>query len=89
WWPASTPEGLDPVFALPLWLRTSCRGNLLWAYNAPHLDFLERWVGATLRHRAPNANRSLASRLPRWMTAANARDDVLGCLRALRATLAG
>jgi hypothetical protein len=37
WWPLGTPEGLDPVFGLPLWLRTACRGHLLWAYNARHL----------------------------------------------------
>jgi hypothetical protein len=89
WWPLGTPEGLDPVFGLPLWLRTECRGHLLWAYNARHLAFLERWIGATLRRREPNRNGSLASRLPGWMTRGQSRDDVLDCVRRLRGLLAG
>ncbi len=27
---------------LPLWLQTDYRGELLWAYDEAHLDFLDR-----------------------------------------------
>jgi hypothetical protein len=88
WWPIPA-EARDPLFGLPLWLQAPCRGHTLWAFGERHLAFLEQWVGATLRHRQPHRNGSLASRLPRWMTEASARDDVLECLGRLRALLPG
>ncbi len=75
---------VDFYFHLPLWLQTSCRGEILWATHEEHLAFLERYIGATLRHRVPNKNRSLANRLPDWMTAAKNRETVLDCLRRLK-----
>ena len=77
----------DPWFGLPLWLRTACRGETLWARNESHLDFLEAYVGADLRERRPYFNHSLASRLPGWIKDAHARDDVLRAIAKLRATL--
>ena len=48
--PASTwPEGqyalgdaADPYFHLPLWLQIPCAKNVLWAFNAHHLVFIQR-----------------------------------------------
>ena len=87
WVPLHAPEPREPHFGLDLWLQTPCRGHTLWAYNERHLAFLERYVGATLRKRRPHVNRSLASRLPRWMLLADRRDDVMECLGRLRAML--
>lgn len=78
---------VDWYFRLPLWLQISCCGNTLWAYNQKHLDFLEDYVGAKLRERTPNINRSLASRLPQWIKSAKNRDEVLKCLKRLRTKL--
>ncbi len=66
----------DPWFGFSLWLQTSCAGHVLWAYNGRHLAFLRDYVAADLRERVPNANSSLASRLPRWIKAAKHRDAV-------------
>jgi Zn ribbon nucleic-acid-binding protein len=78
----------DPYFHLPLWLRAPCCGQTLWAYNGAHLQWLEGFVGAELRERAPGehgwSNRGMASRLPRWMQSARNRDDVLRCIRVLK-----
>ncbi|WP_336212225.1 hypothetical protein [Nonomuraea sp. LPB2021202275-12-8] len=60
---------------------------MLWAYNAEHLDFLERYVRAFIREREPNRNGSLASRLPAWLKDAKNRDAVLGCCATLRVRL--
>ena len=36
-------DGRDGLFGTPLWLVEQCSGGkLLWAYNEPHLDYLER-----------------------------------------------
>lgn len=79
----------DTVFGHPVWLRTRCRGNTLWAYNARHLDALEAFVGAGLRERRPGEggtwmNRAWTSRIPRWLTSAKNRDEVLRCIARLR-----
>lgn len=83
---------VDWYFHLPLWLRIACCGETLWAYNAEHLQFLESYVGATLRERARNqetgwSNQSLASRLPVWMKKAQHRTEILRCLAKLKEKL--
>ena len=72
-------RAVDPFLHRPLWLQTEVRGETLWAYNAVHLAFLELHVREPIRTRAGlrRPNNSLGSRLPKWMTAAKARDDVL------------
>ena len=84
-------EGTDPHFHLSLWLQEPCCGRVLWAHNAEHLDFLAGFVGATLRERSRGeygwSNRSLASRLPAWMTSAKHRGDVLKAIARLRERL--
>ena len=71
---------------LDLWLQTECTGHTLWALEETHLDFLERYVAATVREQAPG-NSSLASRIPAWIKAAKNRQAVLSGLVRLRATL--
>lgn len=79
----------DWYFRLPVWLQTPCCGETLWAYNAEHLAFLRGFVTAQLRERIPPAsNRSLASRLPRWMRTAKNRDEVTRGLDRLQRLLA-
>jgi hypothetical protein len=79
---------VDWYFHLPLWLRAPCCGETLWAYNARHLDFLEAYIGATLREHRRGAhgwrNQSLRNRLPRWMKQAGNRAEILRCIDALR-----
>ena len=79
----------EGYFGLDLWLQTRCAGHSLWAFNRRHLDVLDAYVSAGLRERARDAhgwrNAALASRLPRWMTAAPNRDAVLEAIRRLRA----
>ena len=81
----------DPFFRLPLWLQAPCCGEVLWAYNAGHLDLLEGFVGATLRERTRDAdgwyNKSVASRLPAWMTSRKNRAEVLRVIAQLRQRL--
>jgi hypothetical protein len=77
---------------LDLWLAADCCGHTLYANNIAHLDFLEGFVGATLRERAPDpalgwSNRALTSRLPAWLKSATNRDEILKTIKKLRATL--
>ncbi|MEH2408153.1 hypothetical protein [Nostoc sp.] len=83
---------LDHFFGLPLWLQTSCCGQMLWAYNEAHLNFLESYVQSRLRERLPDDtlgwhNGSLASRLPRWIKLTQHREKVLQKIQQLKQTL--
>ena len=76
-------------FDLSLWLQGECCGEVLWAYNIKHIEFLESFIGAKVRGGsalAPDGvlNSSLESRLPRWMTSAKNREQVLRGLQSLR-----
>lgn len=77
---------------LGLWLQTESCGNVLWAANAEHLTFLEDYVGAKLRERRQTeygwSNKSMASRLPQWITSAKNRDEVLRGIERLKRKLA-
>jgi hypothetical protein len=64
-----------------------CCGELLWARNPSHLDFLENYVVARLRERAPNQNGSTVSRLPKWMKSAKHREELAVAIARLRLTL--
>ena len=87
WYERTLHESGAPRFhGLDLWLQTMCAGNVLWALDEAHLDFLERYVSATLREQG-RGNGSLASRLPRWIKSAENRDAVSAGLARLRRRL--
>ncbi|MET7749054.1 hypothetical protein [Micromonospora sp. NPDC005367] len=78
----------DPYFQLPLWLSVDCRGRVLWAYNAEHLDLLDAYVSARLRERGRDmGGQTLVERLPAWMKDGRHRADVLDGIGRLRALL--
>lgn len=72
-----------------LWLRIPCCGEVLWAFNWRHLQFIEDYVGAVLReHKRDPAlgwsNQSMANRLPKWLNEAKNREEVLKAITRLR-----
>ncbi|MEU1687208.1 hypothetical protein [Micromonospora sp. NPDC005707] len=78
----------DPYFGLPLWLSIECRGRVLWAFNAEHLDLLEAYVSARLRERGQDmGSQTLVERLPAWIKDGKHRADVLDGIGRLRALL--
>lgn len=86
----STPA--DPCFGYPLWLQASCCGDTLWAYNRSHLEFLRKFVSATRRNRIKDpehgwSNKSLASRLPKWIQIAKNRNAVLKAIGRLESEI--
>lgn len=80
-------EGHEWYFGLPLWLRISCCGQILWALNEQHLSILEEYIGAKLRTRKPYQRGTIAGALPSWMKQAKNRDEILIALTKLRAML--
>lgn len=80
------PVGSD----YPLWLDVKCCGERLWAYNLAHLEYIEKFVGATLREHFHNSgwkNSSMASRLPKWIQDGSNRDEILKCIEKMKASI--
>lgn len=84
-----TGTDVDPWFREPLWLRAEVVGEVLWAYNARHLDVLDGYVGATLRTKDHNPGmiHTMVNRLPTWMKEARNREPLRAAIAKLRATL--
>lgn len=76
-------HAIDPHFGHPLRLVAATRLGVVWAYNVRHLVELRAYVSARLRERRGSTNRSLVSRLPRWMKLARNRETVLKALDRL------
>lgn len=75
----------DPYFWLPLWLKADCLGLSVWAFNYEHLKVIKEHIQAEHRQRDLTnvRNKSIGSRLPKWMTAANNRKAVLKTIELL------
>ena len=82
----------DGYFGCDLWLITPCVGEVLWAFNHPHLDFLQAYVSATLRQRQKDeqngwSNAALSSRLPKWIKSCKNRTAILVAIDTLKAKI--
>jgi hypothetical protein len=74
-------HGVDALYGLPFYLSTPCAGHTLWAANLAHLEYLEKFIAATIRP----AGHDLGHRLPGWMLSRRHRATVLRGLSRLRA----
>ncbi|MCY7347504.1 MAG: hypothetical protein LH614_14970 [Pyrinomonadaceae bacterium] len=74
---------LDPYFNYPLWLQTECVGEILWVFNEEHLNYLKSYVKADLREDDGRLDWSMISRLPKWITSAKNRQQVLKAIAKL------
>ncbi|GEM_PF-3066033 len=52
---SSHNEPTDDYFHYALWLQAPCCGEVLWACNLQHLEFIESFVRAELRERRPDS----------------------------------
>lgn len=77
---------VDPFFGFPLWYSMEANEGLIWAYNLEHLSVIEAYIADILRERngLPVKNNSIASRLPKWISAAKNRTYVLVLIERMR-----
>lgn len=74
----------DWYFGYSLYFQTPCCSKVLWAFNLPHLLYLEEYIQSNLREDGPTYYLSIISRLPPWMTSAKNRAEVLRCIHKLK-----
>lgn len=78
----------DWYFGQPLWLQIDCCGNRLWAFNLEHLRYIKDFVKADIRKKTRDTeygwmNKSLISRLPKWIKSGKNREEILKAIKKL------
>lgn len=79
-----TGDATDPHYGLPLWLQGDIKGDLFWAYNYEHLNYLKRYVAAKIRERASPTYMTLIARLPDFIKSAKNREKLLKLMEKLQ-----
>lgn len=72
----------DPYFELPLWLQGEIKGNVFWAYNYEHLEYMKKYIEAKIRERHP-VHMTLLAKLPNFIKYAKNREDLLKLVERL------
>ena len=69
-------------FNAELWYQKEFGKSIFWAYNIEHINYLERYIKASLRERNNNGsyNGTLVSRLPKFVKEAKNREKLLKIL---------
>ncbi|MBW8359245.1 MAG: hypothetical protein K0M63_05495 [Weeksellaceae bacterium] len=71
-------------FGQPLWLQAPFRNGVFYAYNFRHLEYLERYIGATLREHKGRTHFTLLEKLPRFYHDAKNREGLLKLITRLK-----
>ncbi len=79
-------SNVDPYFGLNLWLQKEFNDGIFWAYSYDHLRFLKGHISADLRERDLDniLNRSIGSRLPKWLSLGKNRENLIKVIKALK-----
>jgi len=71
-------------FNVELWLKTSFKNEVFWAYNDKHLEYLEHYISATLREHKARTGFTLLEKLPKFYHEAKNRESLLKIITKLR-----
>ncbi len=74
----------NSFFDADLWLTTTFKNGLFWAYNAAHLEYLERYIRAGLREHNNRTRFTLLEKLPGFYHDAKNRDGLLKRIEKLK-----
>jgi Zn ribbon nucleic-acid-binding protein len=71
-------------FKEELWLKSPFKNEAFWAYNYNHLEYLERYISATLREHKDRSHFTLLEKLPKFYHEAKNRDGLLKIIAKLK-----
>lgn len=71
-------------FKAELWLQAPFKNDIFWAYNDQHLDYLERYISATLREHKDRTGFTLLEKLPKFYHEAKNRTGLLKIIAKLK-----
>ncbi len=75
----------NQYFQAELWLKLPFKNDVFWAYNDKHLEYLERYISATIREHKDRTGFTLLEKLPKFYHEAKNRNDLLKIIAKLRA----
>ena len=84
---ASLQMPANQYFEAALWLKSSFKKELFYAFNKNHLDYLERYITAILREHKDRTHFTFIEKLPKFYHEAKNRDGLLKIIAKLKATL--
>lgn len=71
-------------FQLELWMKLPFRDNVVWALNYRHLDYMEKYISATLRESQDRTGFTLVEKLPKFMQYSRNRTPLLKIFQRMR-----
>lgn len=71
-------------FGASLWLQSSFKNDVFFAYNGAHLDYLERYISANLREHNDRSHFTLLEKLPKFYHEAKNRPRLLKIIAKLK-----
>lgn len=82
--PESIKSAANGYFNAKYWLMTPFKKDLFVAYNDKHLDYLERYISATLREHKDRTGFTLLEKLPKFYHEAKNRESLLKIISKLK-----
>ncbi|WP_310378136.1 hypothetical protein [Flavobacterium sp.] len=71
-------------FDAELWLLASFKNGIFFAYNDKHLEYLERYIAATLREHKDRTGFTILEKLPKFYHEAKNRESLLKIIAKLK-----
>ena len=71
-------------FQAELWLQAPFKNDVFWAYNDKHLEYLERYISATIREHKDRTGFTLLEKLPKFYHEAKNREGLLKIIAKLK-----
>lgn len=71
-------------FQAELWLQAPFKKDIFWAYNDKHLEYLERYISATIREHKDRTGFTLLEKLPKFYHEAKNREGLLKIIAKLK-----
>lgn len=70
-------------FGTELWYQTAFGNAIFWAYNKPHIEYMEKYIEADLRERNSEiaCSSTLVARLPKFVKEAKNREKLLKVIK--------
>ncbi len=74
----------NQYFQAELWLQAPFKNEIFWALNDKHLDYLERYIAATIREHKDRTGFTLLEKLPKFYHEAKNRESLLKIITKLK-----
>ncbi len=74
----------NQYFQTELWLQAPFKKDVFWAYNDKHLEYLDRYISATIREHKDRAGFTLLEKLPKFYHEAKNREGLLKIIAKLK-----